>query len=203
MQIGSGQSGGAAGKKQSMVLLIGMAASTVLVIVCLLVHYEALRLIAAVVPHLSFLRPRLRVVVVVSGAFLAHTAEVWLFALGYWALSMLPLVSSFSIVDPAVASHYKLLDSPLGELETYLYFSVVTFTSLGLGDVVPHGAARLLAGVEAIIGLLLIGWSVTFTYLEMKELWPLHGQRGERGRSSAKSPPSQPVRDRRRRSSAD
>ena len=40
----------------------------------------------------------------------------------------------------------------------------VSFTSLGLGDVCPHGPARLLTGIEALNGLLLIGWSPMFTY---------------------------------------
>jgi uncharacterized protein YjbI with pentapeptide repeats len=38
-----------------------------------------------------------------------------------------------------------------------LYFSVVTFTTLGYGDVLPHGAFRLLAGSEALSGILFTG----------------------------------------------
>jgi hypothetical protein len=171
-----------------MTLLVGMAASALLVILCLLVHYEMLRLTSMLVPRLTFLKPRPRIVVVVSGAFLAHTIEVWLFALAYWALTFWPAMSAFSIVDPATASQFRFMDAPQGGLENELYFSVVTFTSLGLGDVIPHGAARMLAGVEAITGLLLIGWSATFTFLEMKELWPQHEKRGRRHKRS--SPPA-------------
>ena len=47
----------------------------------------------------------------------------------------------------------------------YVYFSAVTYSSLGLGDVYPTGGLRMLCAVEAIMGLLLIGWTVTFTYL--------------------------------------
>ncbi|MHB2205292.1 hypothetical protein [Methylobacterium sp. CM6257] len=35
---------------------------------------------------------------------------------------------------------------------------------------------RLLAGVEALNGLLLIGWSASFTYLAMERYRPLHGK---------------------------
>ena len=38
-----------------------------------------------------------------------------------------------------------------------LYFSVVTFTTLGYGDLVPHGAMRLVAASEALLGILLSG----------------------------------------------
>jgi len=44
------------------------------------------------------------------------------------------------------------------------YYSAVSYTSLGLGDIWPHGHLRLLTSIEAINGLFLIGWSVTFTY---------------------------------------
>jgi len=52
-----------------------------------------------------------------------------------------------------------------------LYFSAETYTSLGFGDVVPDGPLRLLAGAEALNGLLLIGWSASFLYLEMERWW--------------------------------
>lgn len=165
-----------------MTLLVGMAVAALLVLLCLLVHYEALRLISLLVPRLTFLRPRGRIVVVVGGTFLAHTVEVWLFAIAYWLVAMAPSLAAFSAVFPDMAVRFAAMDAPQGQIEGYMYFSVVTFTSLGLGDVVPHGVARLLAGVESIIGLLLIGWSATYTFLEMKELWPLHGnQRQKRG----------------------
>ena len=52
-----------------------------------------------------------------------------------------------------------------------LYFSLVTYTSLGYGDIAPLGPARLLAGIESLIGLGLIAWSASFTYLEMQRHW--------------------------------
>jgi voltage-gated potassium channel Kch len=38
-----------------------------------------------------------------------------------------------------------------------LYFSVVTFTTLGYGDLIPAKQFRLLAASEALVGLLLVG----------------------------------------------
>jgi hypothetical protein len=34
---------------------------------------------------------------------------------------------------------------------------------------------RLIAGVEALTGLLMIAWSASFTYVAMEKFWPLHG----------------------------
>jgi voltage-gated potassium channel Kch len=42
-------------------------------------------------------------------------------------------------------------------IEEALYFSIVAYTTLGLGDVVPAGEWRLLAGMEAANGLLNFG----------------------------------------------
>jgi hypothetical protein len=30
---------------------------------------------------------------------------------------------------------------------------------------------RLLAGMECLIGLIMIGWSTSFTYLSMRRIW--------------------------------
>jgi hypothetical protein len=47
----------------------------------------------------------------------------------------------------------------------------VGYTSLGFGDFTPVGPIRLLAGAEALNGLLLIGWSASFTYISMEKFW--------------------------------
>jgi len=39
-----------------------------------------------------------------------------------------------------------------GDLPTSIYFSIVTFTTLGYGDVVQTGAVRFVACLEAFIG---------------------------------------------------
>ena len=63
------------------------------------------------------------------------------------------------------------MSTPEPDAETIIYFSFSTYTSLGYGDIVPVGDARILAGVEAITGLVLIAWTASFTYLEMSMHW--------------------------------
>ncbi|MCK7500292.1 MAG: hypothetical protein MZW92_65860 [Comamonadaceae bacterium] len=36
----------------------------------------------------------------------------------------------------------------------------------------PQGALRALAGLEALNGLLLIGWTASYTYIAMRHFWP-------------------------------
>ena len=59
-----------------------------------------------------------------------------------------------------------------------MYFSAETCTSLGSGDLTPNGPVRLLAGVEALNGLLLIGWSASFTYISMGRFWSAFAESG-------------------------
>jgi hypothetical protein len=69
--------------------------------------------------------------------------------------------------DPA----FSQLVGAGGGLFDSVYFSAVVYTTLGLGDVVPHGAIRFMAGTEALTGFLLITWSASFTFLEMQRFW--------------------------------
>jgi Ion channel len=56
-------------------------------------------------------------------------------------------------------------------LADYVYFSGTVYTTLGFGDLIPLGHTRFLAAVEALTGLVLIGWSASFTFLEMQRSW--------------------------------
>lgn len=72
---------------------------------------------------------------VTLGLFLLHTIEIWAWA----ALYM--LVGEFTELAPA------------------LYFSTVTFTTLGYGDVTLSADWQVLSGIEAANGILLFGVS--------------------------------------------
>jgi hypothetical protein len=157
------------GEAREQTMLLAMAAVTALILVTLLIHYEVLRLTASYLPGLTLVPPRFRIVFVMLACFAAHTVEVWVFALVYWGLDSLPDFGGFS--GPA---------HPAFTLTDHVYFSVVTYTSLGLGDIYPTGNMRLIAGVEALTGLLMIGWSASFTYIEMRELWSFHRERRRR-----------------------
>ena len=133
-----------------------------LVFLTVLFHYEVLRLISELIPKLT-IQPRLRILVVIYGAFLAHTLEVWLFGTTYYLLDTYFNVGTFSTL-----SQNKM------EFFDFVYFSVVVYTSVGFGDIYPIGHMRLIAGVEALTGLLMIGWSASFIYLIMEKFWLDH-----------------------------
>ena len=80
-------------------------------------------------------RPKLVLMLVGVGLWVLAviTAGVWVWALAYLALDAFP------------------------NLETAVYFSLVTFTTLGFGDVILPAEWRLLAGMEAANGFLSFG----------------------------------------------
>ena len=55
-------------------------------------------------------------------------------------------------------------------MEESLYFSLVTFTTLGYGDVTISSHWRLLAGIEALNGIVLLGWSTALSFAVVQGL---------------------------------
>jgi hypothetical protein len=78
---------------------------------------------------------------------------------------------AFQIAIWAVA--YLML-VPTGELQTMeqaLYFSFVTFTTLGYGDITLSEGWRLLSGIEALNGILLVGWTTALLFAVVQRTW--------------------------------
>jgi len=71
---------------------------------------------------------------------------------------------------------YKAL-VPVGELadlETAVYFSFVTFTTLGYGDITLSEGWRMLSGIQALNGILLVGWSTALMFAVVQKAWQSH-----------------------------
>jgi hypothetical protein len=128
-----------------------------LIVATTLLHCEALSLLARALDGRRW-PTRARLVVAVLGCFAGHALEILLYGAAYWLLARAGL-------------HGAIGHDAVPRLAPALYFSAETYTSLGFGDVVPSGPLRLLAGAEALNGLLLIAWSASFLYLEMERGW--------------------------------
>lgn len=127
------------------------------------VHYEALAWISWRLPGLDASH-RLRILLGLVGCLLAHVVEVWIFALAYHVLTRFEKFGGIELFgDIHGAFNPTLLDC--------VYFSFVNYTSLGYGDLVPVGPLRFLAGLEALIGLVLIAWTASFLFFQMQRNW--------------------------------
>ncbi len=161
------------------VFLVGV----LLTLVCVGVHYEGLSLATAVIRRATSAH-RMRVVIGIVAGLVAHVIEVYVFAAGWYAIERAG-VAQLTIENP--------------DFTDISYFSFVTYTSLGYGDIVPIGDARLLAGLEALVGLVLIAWTASFTYFEMTLYWAEDGSltpkmlrrpRPDRNRAEGPEPPT-------------
>jgi hypothetical protein len=134
-----------------------IALAFLLVAATVVVHYEFLRLTSVLTGNLS-IPGRAQILVIIAGVFVAHLVEVALYAAAYYA-------------SEAWWSLGRIDGELEGGITDYFYFSVSTFTTLGVGDLHPRGPVRLIAGVQSLNGLVLIGWSASFTYLSMERFW--------------------------------
>lgn len=64
-----------------------------------------------------------------------------------------------SLIEVALWASVYLLLGAIESVEEALYFSMVTFTTLGYGDVLLDEEWRLLASFEAANGIIIFGWS--------------------------------------------
>jgi hypothetical protein len=62
----------------------------------------------------------------------------------------------------------------LGALDNFydaVYFSMVTFTTLGYGDIVPDGQWRLLASSQAANGIIMFGWTTAIVIATVQRVY--------------------------------
>ncbi len=125
--------------------------SSLMVVACVAIHgfglfglNRALRTEAALerLRHIDPLSPR--GVVFTLGIVIAmlalHGAEIWLFALVYLGLGAIP------------------------NLEAALYFSTISYSTVGYNDTHVLAQWRLVGAFESILGMLQLGWSTAFFF---------------------------------------
>jgi hypothetical protein len=62
-------------------------------------------------------------------------------------------------IEAGVWAGFFLASGALPDLETAMYFSLTSYTTLGYGDVVLPMTWRLLGPFEGAVGILMFGWS--------------------------------------------
>lgn len=131
--------------------------NSIVVALTVMIHYEFLYRFTILMPRLK-IRHRLRIVIGVFGALVAHALEVWIFATSYFLMHH--------------SEDWGYLQGNFdGSLMDCAYFSFTTYTTLGTGDIEPIGDLRYLTGLESLTGLVLITWTASFLYLEMTRYW--------------------------------
>lgn len=133
--------------------------SFVLVALTIAIHYEALRSTSNWVVDVPIF-PRARIIIVLAVAMVSHLLQVLLYAGAYiWMIE----IGTFGTIGGV--EHLGFADA--------FYFSITSYTTLGIGDLFPNGAIRIVSGIEALNGLVLVGWTASFTYLKMERYWQI------------------------------
>jgi hypothetical protein len=136
------------------ILVQNLAVSTFMVALTVVIHFLGLLLLLFLLRRRgarfraqeSVVGQGLLIVFTVFGLFAIHAVEIWIYAAFYVAVGAEP------------------------DLETALYFSTVSFSSLGFGDVLMPLEWRLVSAIEGVNGLILIGWSTAFLMSLMARL---------------------------------
>jgi hypothetical protein len=95
---------------------------------------------------------------------------------GFWAWSWLLIVVAawiilLHLIEIALWGGFYVWRGAMPELASGLYFSAVTYTTTGYGDLVLPSEWRLLGGVEALTGILLCGWSTGFFFVIVSRMF--------------------------------
>jgi hypothetical protein len=101
---------------------------------------------------------RRTIVIALAALMLAPIAEIWLFALALKLLVQFPALGA-------------LEGSSGGGWDDFLYLSSVDYTSPGDNGMHTTGPARALACSETLVGMMMIAWSASLTYLKMEQVW--------------------------------
>jgi MFS family permease len=135
-------------------LLGSLGLATAMVLATVVIHFLGLLLLIRLmerhgrrVDHWHRVaRQSMLLVAAVLGIVLLHTVEIWLYAALYLALGV------------------------VNGLEPALYFSTVSFASLGFGDIVLGPQWRLVSAIETAHGVILFSWSTAFLISLMGKL---------------------------------
>ncbi|KGJ95738.1 potassium channel family protein [Thalassotalea sp. ND16A] len=128
-----------------------------IVALSVLLHYEVLLALSKKLPYLHY-KNKYQIVIGVFGALIAHCIEIWIFATTYYFLLK---TDKFGVLE----GNFD------GSLLDCAYYSFTSYTTLGFGDIAPHGAIRFVTGIESLTGLVLITWTASFLFLEMQRYW--------------------------------
>lgn len=121
-----------------------LALATLMVIAIVIIHLVGLAMLTrALRSHLQVFR-RLKVVpftlllAATVGIVLIHTIEIWAYAAVY--------------LEIGAFNHF----------EAALYYSTVTYATIGYGDLLMAREWRIFAAIEGAAGIIMLGWSTAY-----------------------------------------
>ena len=136
---------------------IVLLTAIVIVLLVVSIHLDMLHSMKALMPRWHFLN-RNRVGLLILAAIVDHLLEIGLFAIGLGILlTSGDLGQLAGAYEPGFTNDF--------------YYSAVTYTALGFDDIRLTGPLRLFTAIELVTGLVLIAWTASAVFLEMRQYW--------------------------------
>jgi hypothetical protein len=143
-------------------MLQNILAGSIMVVTTVIIHGVGLLVLSAMLrsvvgryrPHETLAGTVVTMVLTVLGLFFLHTIEIWTWAVAYLWLGALP----------------NMTDA--------LFFSTLSFSTLGAEPVSAATEWQLFGSFEGVNGFLLIGWSTAYLIPAWTRYGPFHEDRG-------------------------
>ena len=87
------------------------------------------------------------------------------------------LIILLHLVEIAVWAFFYAWDHGMPDLPSAFYFSAVTYTTTGYGDLVLPNEWRLVGGIEALTGILMCGLSTAFFFAVVSNVYESRASR--------------------------
>jgi hypothetical protein len=139
-------------RNEEALMLVQLTLATAMVAVTALIHLLGLAMLMRVLRthtrifHKLTIMPLTLLLAATIGILAIHTVEIWLYALLYMQLGA------------------------FGHFEQALYFSTVTYATIGYGDLVMPHEWRILGAIEGAAGIIMLGWSTAFLISLLSQL---------------------------------
>ncbi len=78
------------------------------------------------------------------------------------------------LLEAAVWGAFYVVAGMLPDIETAVYFSLTSYTTVGYGDIVLPPSSRLLGPIEAAVGILMFGWSTGIMVTAITRIYGNH-----------------------------
>ena len=100
---------------------------------------------------------------------ISNRQVIWLLISSFLFLTLLHIIHS--IIWAICYFFNPLTNIDFSSFSESVYFSLITFTTLGYGDIILSSGWRLLSGLEAINGIMLIGWSTALMFSLIQNIY--------------------------------
>ncbi len=124
-----------------------------LLALCVVIHALAISLLISRLGRMALLRTR------------GFWTATWMLIGIAWRLVLAHLI------EVACWAGFFWWQGAFPDFESSAYFSIITYTTVGYGDLVPPAGLRFTAGIEGLTGILMCGWSTGFFFATVTRLY--------------------------------